>query len=370
MLALALGFRHAAQNVTLLQLAAFSMVRLCSLLVLLALTAGCDGPKADAHAEADEAQSYTPVAVEVAASEQALKLDGIATLINPDALAQLDADMRSAEIAANFSRRAFDRYKVTKSLPQHFVDNSERQARTDQTQLALLQLKLRNAWGDTAPFLDGQQREKLVAELSTGKTSLVRLDFPRSVERDPKNVRVVPLAGGEETSVTSVWQAPSGNLSMPGTSFFALMPTGPGLRPGDRAKVIAHSEASTSGVVIPASAIVVHAGQSWCYLETKAGEFERKAVSLGMPLADGYLVSDIAPGAKVVAHGASVLLSREADPSAGDDDDDDDGDEAPQRKAAPKDDDSKAEKDDRTAPGPQANSSVSETGAVTPSDPD
>ena len=71
--------------------------------------------------------------------------------------------------------------------------------------------------------------------------------------RDLRNVRIPPLGAGEEITVSTIWQAPSGNLAMPGSSFFGLMPAGPGLRPGDRAKITAERSALI-GVVVPAAA--------------------------------------------------------------------------------------------------------------------
>lgn len=289
------------------------------LIVLLALGA-CDEPRTEAR-EGSTDSAFKPSTVALQPAEAAIKIDGIATLVSPDALAQINADLRAAEIAANFSKRAFARYKETKTLPEHSIDNAERQASTDATQVALLQLRLRNTWGDTAPFLASSSRQQLVDELSSGRTTLVRLDFPRSVERELKNVRVQPLGGGAETTVSAIWAAPSGSLAMPGTSFFGLMPAGPGLRPGDRARVTAEGESDNAGVIIPASAIIVYEGGSWCYVEDDPGEYERKQVALSMPVEDGYLVKDFKPGTKVVTKGASILLSREAEP-AGDDDDD------------------------------------------------
>jgi hypothetical protein len=100
------------------------------------------------------------------------------------------------------------------------------------------------------------------------------------------------------------------------------MPAGPGLRPGDRAKITAERSAPLAGVVVPASAVVVFAGESWCYVEKQPGQFERKQVSLTTPVDAGYLTDSFAAGTKVVVHGASALLSREAEPGAYDDDDD------------------------------------------------
>jgi len=320
------------------------------------MVGACDEPRSEAYSPENEI-NFKPVTAAVVPAEAAAKITGIATLLSPDPLAQLNADISAAEIALGFSRRTVDRFKGTTSLGEHRLDNAERQAATDATQVALLELKLRNAWGEAAPFLAAENRQKLVDELSSGKTTLVRLDFPRSDERDPKNVRITPLGGGEEIPVAAVWPAPSGNLAMPGTSFFAIMATGPGLRPGDRAKVTAERSATTAGVIVPTSAVVVFAGESWCYVEDEPGEFERRRIALTTPVEGGYITPDFAPGTKVVVEGASALLSREADPAAFDDDDDDGGDDdrprakhaAPEKQPAPK-EEKGADDDDKTPP--------------------
>ena len=293
----------------------------CVALASVVAVGACDEPRSEAYSPEHES-NFKPVTAALVPAEMASKITGIATLLSPDTLTQINAEIRAAEIASGFSRRTVERFKGTTSLGEQRLDNAERQAATDATQVALLELKLRNAWGDTAPFLVAENRQRLVDELSLGKITLVRLDFPRSDERDPKNVRITPLGGGEETALTAVWPAPSGNFAMPGTSFFGIMPTGPGLRPGDRAKVNAERSATTAGVIVPASAVVVSAGESWCYVETGPGKFERKRITLTTPVAEGYVTKEFASGTKVVVEGASALLSREADPAAFDDDDD------------------------------------------------
>lgn len=308
---------------------------------------GCDEPRSEAYSDERES-NFTPVSVALEPAEAAQKINGIATLVSPDSLTQLNAEIRAAEIAFAFSQRTVERFKGTTSLGEHRLDNAERQAATDGTQMALLELRLRNAWGETAPFLAAANRQRLVDELSSGKTTLVRLDFPRSVERDAKNVRITPLGGGEQIAIDEVWPAPSGNLAMPGTSFFGIMPTGPGLRPGDRAKVTAERNAPASGVIVPADAVVVHAGDSWCYVETAPSTYERKRVSLATPVENGYLTSDFSAGTKVVTQGASALLSREAEP--GSFDDDDDGDARPRTKKKPETDEEQSEREHHTAP--------------------
>lgn len=299
----------------------------CALAILLGLGA-CEEPRSEAYSP-EHNSNFKPVTAPLASAEMASKINGIATLLSPDSLTQLNAEIRAAEIASGFSRRTVGRFKGTTSLGEHYLDNAERQAATDATQVALLELKLRNTWGEAAPFMSAAQRQQLVDELSSGQKALVRLDFPRSDERDPKNVGITPLGGGEEVGLSAIWPAPSGSIAMPGTSFFGILQTGPGLRPGDRAKANAERSATTAGVVVPSSAVVVYEGESWCYVEIGDGKFERKRITLATPVRDGYVTKEFTAGTKVVIEGASALLSREADPAASDDDD---GPPAPQSK--------------------------------------
>jgi hypothetical protein len=289
---------------------------------------GCNAPHSQ-EAEAPERAPDPPVqTVELAPAREAVKLQGVATILNPDTLVQLDADIRTAKVAANFSRDQLARFRLSTMLSRQTLDNAERQAGIDASQLKLLETRLKQTWGDEAPFLNTDARQNLIAEISSGARAIVRFDFPDMTDGRPRNVGVIPLRGGSVTAVETLWPAPSGNLAMPGVSYFGLIPAGPGLRAGDRARLVADTPETHVGVLIPDSAIVVYASQSWCYIETddKKDEkkYERKPVTLDYPVNGGYLVrTGFEPGMHVVVRGASVLLSREAEP--GDDGDDDDG---------------------------------------------
>lgn len=254
--------------------------------------------------------------------EVSQKIGGFATVMSPDQLISLDAEIRSATIARKFSEVQFDRFSKAPSLSLLTIENAERLFSSDTAQLALHETRLRQVYGDAAPFLGTEKRAKIIEELTTGGTALVRLDFASraGTEADPHNVRVTPLAGGPSTPVSTLWAAPSGNQAMPGASYYGLISTGPGLKAGDRAQLEADT-ASRTGVVIPNASIIVSESKSWCYVETAPGNFERKEVSLEIPVAEGYLVeSGFAPGMKVVVNGASTLLARESEPILDDDD--------------------------------------------------
>jgi hypothetical protein len=211
-------------------------------------------------------------------------------------------------------------------LSKQMLESAVRQEGIDASQLKLLSTRLRQSWGDKAPFLNVDARQTLMADIAGGSRGVLRLDFPDMTADIPKNVYVVPLRGGPETKVDTLWPAPSGNLAMPGVSFFGLIEAGPGLRAGDRARVIASNPEKLTGVVIPSAALVVYGGKSWCYVEAGPKKYERKVVSLDAPVDDGFLVrSGFDPGTRVVVKGASILLAREAAPGSFDDDDDDGG---------------------------------------------
>lgn len=308
------------------------IVRLAMIAAPLAMAAGVNSARSGSSTGEEADIGAPPAVVRTALVEPttiAQKLTGIANILSPEALIQLDSDIRTAEIAAKFSQRELTRYQSTQSLSLHIIEGAQRQAETAATQLDLLKLRLRQTWGDNSPFLDVDKRKPLIDQLSAGKISLVRLDFPDAMGSLPKNVHVTPLSGGDDTQVSTLWQAPSGNSAMPGVSYFGLITSAPGLRQFDRARAVADKGDARSGTIIPQSALVVFAGETWCYVETAPQTFERRKVPLTWPVASGYLVESGFPvGTKVVVRGASTLLSREAEPGEGDDDDDGRGSDA------------------------------------------
>ncbi|MFT3732123.1 MAG: hypothetical protein QM780_12010 [Hyphomicrobium sp.] len=263
------------------------------------------------------------LAVPLARAKEAQKLEGIGTVLNPDGLLQLDADIRSATVAENFSRGQLERFKMSTMLSRQTIENAVRQEGINSSILRLAVTRLQQTWGDKAPFLSAESRQALMANIANGSRAILRLDFSDTADGMLHNVRVMPLRGGPETNVDEIWAAPSGNLAMPGVSFFGLINAGPGLRAGDRARVIADNPDGPVGVIIPGAAIVVYAGKSWCYVKMGPEKYERREVSLDAPVEEGFLVkSGFEAGTRVVIKGASILLAREATPGSLDDDDD------------------------------------------------
>lgn len=297
--------------------------------LLLALSA-CKPLPAQEAAKENEHDSK-PEMAEAVVSVAALKsetlaqaVEGTATVLAPDTLIQIDADLRAQKIAADFSKaqraRSETLFKDKVTISRQDMETAARQSETDAVQLSLLENRFRMTWGETAPFLDAERRRDVVARLSSGQLNIARLDFPNIDTHEPRNVKVMPLSGTASVAIDTLWPAPQGNLAMPGSSFFALLPAAPGLRQGDRARAVADNGDSATGVVIPSSAIVITEGRAWAFVQKHADKYARRPVSLENPVEGGYLVKlGFAEGDKVVVRGAGHLLAREAEPEEEDD---------------------------------------------------
>jgi hypothetical protein len=169
---------------------------------------------------------------------------------------------------------------------------------------------------------------------------LVRATFPSGafVGSTPKSLRLIPLEPGADTAVantaltatpaasiglaaTPVWDAPQ-DPNLPGRSFFALLRKAD-IAEGSRFQVVPASPAGgVTGVLVPASAVVITSSQYWCYLEKKPGTFARVPIVIDKPLGAGYFVSEgvgVSEGDKVVTSSAGLLLAREMNAATGPD---------------------------------------------------
>lgn len=280
------------------------------------LSAACDS--SSPGTEADRSRNDTSLLVQTQSLAQVVEEDaveGFASVLGPDLLLQADADIRTATIAATYSSSILQRatkLKASAAMSPQLLETAQRQAESDAVQASLLGSRLMASWGDHAPFLDMERRKAIVTRMSSGSLSIIRADIAGADPGVVTGATLTPLSGGRAVAAEAVWAAPSGNLSMPGASFFALVPAEPGLRPGDRARFSAKRAASRHGILIPNGAIVISQGEAWCFVETGAEHFDRRHVALDAPTHDGYLVrSGFAEGDRVVVRGAALLLARE-----------------------------------------------------------
>ncbi|HSD61902.1 MAG TPA: hypothetical protein VLC55_13705 [Burkholderiales bacterium] len=172
--------------------------------------------------------------------------------------------------------------------------------------------QLRQEWGDTlarwaqagspelAPLLDGREALLVVTlRLADPPPRLGPLEFT-SAGGQGKPRRAQPVS-----------PATRADPGLPGATWFYRAPA-KGLRVGERiAGRLPTGAVAEEGVLVPARAVVWHAGKAWVYVQEAADRFERRAVRATAPAGDGWFETGLEAGERVVVSGAQLLLSEE-----------------------------------------------------------
>jgi RND family efflux transporter MFP subunit len=146
---------------------------------------------------------------------------------------------------------------------------------------------------------------------------LARLYVPpgQTIDNSVTRAMVAPTGGGNDAiPARRVSLAASIDPKYQGqVLLFRLSQSKAQLRPGQAVTArLAMPGPEEHGVLIPARAILRYQGQTWVYLQTEAGEFVRRAVTLDHPARGGWLVtSGFQPDQQVVVSGGQILLSEE-----------------------------------------------------------
>ena len=311
----------------------------------LSVLSACGAPPQDGEGDVEEAAAKPPAHHVVVTAEQRKRLgvrvaalaaatyeeqvQGFGVAVRFDELAQAAAEVETAQAAARQSASALTRAKRLNDA--HYasgevLDAAQKQAATDEAQLALAQRKESVTFGRDAPWRTSAERQAVLAKLARGEMSLVRVTFPSdSVGAAlPATVDVQRLsaeAGRPLVRADEVWAAPA-DATMPGRSYFVLIKGG-AVAEGERLLAFAATGGTLAGVIVPSTALVMSEGQTWCYVDEGKGSFERRAVETKRPAGDGYFVSaGFKPGETVVTHSQSLLLAYEINPEGGEEDED------------------------------------------------
>ncbi len=264
-------------------------------------------------------------------------------VLSHDAIAQAVADLETASSAAHLSDVALTRGQKLAAGPGALgidtLETLQKQKSADQAALSLARRKITAVVGVRFPWQGAEGDTGTLNALASGEAKLVRATFPSGVfvGVTPKSLRLVPLDPGDTAAAntvltdttaasigltaTPVWDAPQ-DPNLPGRSFFTLLRKAD-IAEGSRFQVIpAAAAGGVTGVVIPATAVVITSGQYWCYLEKKPGTFARVPIVIDKPLGAGYFLSDgvgVSEGEKVVTSSAGLLLAREMNAATGPD---------------------------------------------------
>ncbi len=272
---------------------------------IIALTAG-DIARLGLQSRPLEPASYTP------------RVHGYGVVVDLSALAQADANVTTARVAARQSRadliRTRNLFRQNKAVSRQALDLAEKQAATDAAQLLLAERQELVQFGPQAPWRGAHPDLSLLALLTSGRAVLVRATFPLdSIGPNPTRMSVSHLSAEQDLpgwSARRIWSAPA-DPTIPGRSYFALV-SGSDLQSGEHVLVNTPTGPASQGVRIPSEAVILSDSQPWCYIETSIGSFQRIPIDLSKPLPGGYFVANrFGPGRSVVVRGAGLLLSRE-----------------------------------------------------------
>jgi len=281
------------------------------------------GPGVSLKAEEIKGLGIETAAPQAARFQREVTGYGIVTAL--DAVAQTDADYMTASAAATQSAAAARRARALgtgdeAAVSREVVEAAASKAAADQAALALARRKADAVFGIHAPWHNAGERAAIMTRLGSGKTTLVHVTFPLGAlgRAAPAQIKITRLgADGQSWTSTKVWDAPA-DPAFPGRGFYALVDG------GDLAQnehVIAAIPVGTAetGILVPASALLMGEGEASVYVETGDNHFLRTRIDIGKPMGNGYFVrpgAGIAPGQKVVTSGAGVLLSHEINPSS------------------------------------------------------
>lgn len=246
---------------------------------------------------------------------------GFAVVMPHEPLAQALSEIATAAAASRQSRSALERGQrlagTPGAMPAEVQEAAARQAAADEAALNLARQRLSAQLGQGAGESSSEARE--LAVLASGRDKLVRVTFPLgSLANDsPVRLRLARIDVSRPTGewvVKSIWQAPS-DATVPGRSFFAVLKGTPAAE-GEHLLAWAETGVPESGVLIPASAVVLSSGRSWCYVENSPGSYVRREIDTGTPSEQGYFVTaGVKAGERIVVKSAALLLSRETNPS-------------------------------------------------------
>lgn len=292
---------------------------------------GADKPEAKEDADtpgvtlkAEEIQSMGITVRPAVTAQYQGQVSGYGVVTALDTIAQADSDFLTAQATAAQSQAAAARARSLATgeeaaVSREQLEAAQSKAAADQAALALARRKSEAAFGLNSPFRNPDARARVMGEFASGAAVLVRVTFPATGGEAPRQL-IISRMGADAKSWTTatIWNAPA-DPSVPGRSFYAIV-HGSDLAQNERVTAAIPSGAPQAGVKIPAHAVVFGESEAWVYVQTAARTFLRTKVDTSRPLntgegGDGYFVTGIKPGDKIVVDGAGLLLAHEVNPS-------------------------------------------------------
>lgn len=255
----------------------------------------------------------------LAAARRKTTVAGFARVVDVGPLALLDSDLSAALAAAAASRAEADRSKLLNAadatVSAKAAQAAVAQARADAARVLLLRRRLGLEWGPTFARLSDAARGRLIADLSAGRTALVRID----AAAPPLGLTMADLDLGAGGAARAVVLGPA-RTSDPRYQVAGVLArvSGPNalrLPLGLSVPATLSTGAAQTGVILPRSALYRQGGQTTVYIRKDAQTFEQRAVVGGVSDPAGlFAPHGFAPGEDVVVDGAAALAAAATPP--------------------------------------------------------
>ncbi|MBU6297091.1 MAG: hypothetical protein KJS68_02505 [Alphaproteobacteria bacterium] len=273
------------------------------------------------------------------------QVEGIATVVDPQALTALAAQLATARAAVEAAKEAVMSTAAQAKRLQTLYHNGKLISESDE-QVAIAAAAAAKAQDVSAIATNASARANAVAvwgpalarsaeqgpdafvKYADGQRALFVIALPIGTSDTPaKDVEVI-LPDGQTHTASLIGPSPRADTVVQGPTYY-YSAAGDGLRSGQRfAAAVAVGTANATGVVIPDAAVLWYAGEPWVYVETAPGQFTRRLISTDARDAKGWFQArGFKAGERIVVHGGELLLSQELKPPpsaapAGDEDDD------------------------------------------------
>ncbi len=275
------------------------------------------------HLEADEVAMAGIKTATPEAMNYKPETKGYARVLDPATLAGELADIESSSAALDASSKELARLQTLKASDNASAQSLEAAQATvtqDQSQLTAARAKLLSEWGPT--FAGRADLPQLVSSLLARESALVRVDIPggETLPPEPRDVRVTPIQGNAAPMpVELLGPAPMADAQAQGSSFLALLKQTPPPVDTMMVALMTGPGDGQAGFHLPGPAIIRYNGDTFVYVQTKAGDYERRRVTLGAELRDGsvFVTSGVTAQDNVVINGSAQLLSEELKSATG-----------------------------------------------------
>jgi hypothetical protein len=149
--------------------------------------------------------------------------------------------------------------------------------------------------------------------LIAGRDVLIRVVLaPGAVAGPPPATATIVADGEPEVPARFVSAAARTDPRIQGLAFYYLAARQPRLLANRNVIALLVEGPPVAGARVPGSAVVWLDGTAWVYLSREPASFARQEIRTDRPVGDGYVVTDLAPGTRVVVQGAALLLSEES----------------------------------------------------------